>query len=295
MYNSSYYKSEAKKRLHGGYAHAIAGALIYMIPLYLTYLVTFVLTKLAPNATIIGDVLTVIISVFVTNIFLVGFNRFLITFKSEDECGPDEKRCDLNNVLSGYTMNFKNTLKTTLLRDVYLFCWGLLMISPMLVIVGIIAYLAATTDRISEMYSLITQLITSPTPDMAANVTAYIEQYLPYLSIMILAASLLSLVLIIPFIIKTYEYTMIPTILAEYPDMDTKEVFMRTKTIMSGFKWRYFLLQMSFFLWLFLTGMVFSFTLSIPLYYLAQAALMPYMNMTFISFYKERSSAHYDA
>lgn len=61
--------------------------------------------------------------------------------------------------------------------------------------------------------------------------------------------SLWSLLFIIPGIIKAYEYKMIPYILAETPEMETKEVFARSKAMMSGDKWNTFVLELSFIGW----------------------------------------------
>ncbi len=57
------------------------------------------------------------------------------------------------------------------------------------------------------------------------------------------------LLFIIPGIIKTYEYRMIPYILAENPGMATREVFARSKKMMEGEKWNAFILDISFIGW----------------------------------------------
>ena len=54
-------------------------------------------------------------------------------------------------------------------------------------------------------------------------------------------------------IIKTYEYRMIPYILADNPKIKRKEAFKLSKEMMKGNKWRTFILDMSFFLWNFLS------------------------------------------
>lgn len=64
--------------------------------------------------------------------------------------------------------------------------------------------------------------------------------------------TLWSLLFVIPGIIKAYEYKMIPYILAETPEMDTKEVFARSKAMMDGDKWNTFVLELSFIGWQFL-------------------------------------------
>ena len=58
-----------------------------------------------------------------------------------------------------------------------------------------------------------------------------------------------SLLLIIPGIVKAYEYRMIPYILAENPDMNREEVFALSKKMMDGEKWHAFVLDLSFIGW----------------------------------------------
>lgn len=50
-------------------------------------------------------------------------------------------------------------------------------------------------------------------------------------------------------IIKTYEYKMIPYILAENPKIERKKAFQLSKEMMRGNKWRTFILDMSFWGW----------------------------------------------
>ena len=58
-----------------------------------------------------------------------------------------------------------------------------------------------------------------------------------------------SLILIIPGIIKYYEYLMVPYILAENPGMDQKEAFAISKRMMNGQKMEAFFLSLSFLGW----------------------------------------------
>lgn len=53
----------------------------------------------------------------------------------------------------------------------------------------------------------------------------------------------------IPGIVKAYEYKMIPYILKEHPELDHKEVFALSKKMMSGNKWKAFVLDLSFIGW----------------------------------------------
>ena len=58
-----------------------------------------------------------------------------------------------------------------------------------------------------------------------------------------------TLLLVVPGIIKSYEYRMIPYILAENPGMDRKEAFAISKRMMDGKKWETFVLDLSFLGW----------------------------------------------
>ena len=49
--------------------------------------------------------------------------------------------------------------------------------------------------------------------------------------------------------IKSYEYRMIPYILADNPKIDRKEAFKLSKKMMKGNKWKTFVLDLSFILW----------------------------------------------
>ena len=53
---------------------------------------------------------------------------------------------------------------------------------------------------------------------------------------------------IIPGIIKAYEYSMIPYLLAENPNMSKQEAFAISKELMDGNKFNAFVLDLSFIL-----------------------------------------------
>jgi len=63
------------------------------------------------------------------------------------------------------------------------------------------------------------------------------------------------LLFIIPGIVKSYEYRMIPYILSENPDISKERAFALSRSMMSGAKWRVFELDLSFILWDILSGM----------------------------------------
>ena len=63
-----------------------------------------------------------------------------------------------------------------------------------------------------------------------------------------------SLLFVIPGIVKTYEYRMVPYLVAENPEIDYKEALDRSRAMMDGEKWNVFVLDLSFLGWWILTG-----------------------------------------
>ncbi|MCR4691661.1 MAG: DUF975 family protein [Lachnospiraceae bacterium] len=58
-----------------------------------------------------------------------------------------------------------------------------------------------------------------------------------------------TLLFIIPGIVKSYEYMMIPYLLSENPEMSKEEAFAMSKSMMQGQKWKAFVLNLSFLGW----------------------------------------------
>ncbi len=87
-------------------------------------------------------------------------------------------------------------------------------------------------------------------------VYAFNSNYMNVVKIMFLMnlkIFLWTLLFIIPGIIKTYEYLMIPYIVAENPNISSDEAFSRSRELMTGNKWHAFLLGLSFIGWIFLS------------------------------------------
>ncbi len=85
------------------------------------------------------------------------------------------------------------------------------------------------------------------------------------------------LLLIVPGIIKFYEYRMIPYILAEHPEMDSQEVFRLSRDMMNGEKWNTFVLDLSFIGWRILGALTCGILL---VFYVC-----PYQNLTNVELY----------
>lgn len=88
------------------------------------------------------------------------------------------------------------------------------------------------------------------------------------------------LLLIIPGIIKEYEYSMVPYILAEQPEMDYRMALDRSRHLMNGHKWDFFVLQLSFIGWR---------LLGIMMCCIGVVFVVPYENATYAEFYAELS------
>lgn len=69
-----------------------------------------------------------------------------------------------------------------------------------------------------------------------------------------LFTALWSLLLVVPGIVKHYEYLMVPYIIAENPAMDYKEAFQISKQMMDGEKMEAFIMDLSFFGWYLLSA-----------------------------------------
>lgn len=286
MYNLGFWflKQKAKEKLKGIYINAFLGQLICYIPVYLlSMLATLIGMKVGGMVTVLA--LGLISEIFVLDIFTVGYLRSLIDANDRPE--NDEKRYDINLVLSGFSKNYVGTWKTMFLRRLYLFGWGCLMLLPMIVAVGVITFLSDRPE-VSVLINYVMQLIQSPTIDMFTNVNDYIANNCAYVMYMLGGASFVSIILFIPYIRKSYLYEMIPMLIAESPDMPANEAFSKTKQIMHGYRMKFFCLELSFIGILILVSLVSELMGGIAMY-IAMAAVMPYMNMTFIQFYLART------
>jgi len=88
-----------------------------------------------------------------------------------------------------------------------------------------------------------------------------------------------SLLLIVPGIVKAYEYRMIPYLMAEDPTMTKDRAFAESKRMMTGQKWNTFVLDLSFIGWYILS----AFTLGI----LAVFYVAPYHCLTSAALYEK--------
>lgn len=86
-----------------------------------------------------------------------------------------------------------------------------------------------------------------------------------------------SLLLVVPGIIKAISYSQAYYILAEHPEMSSKEALDASIEMMDGHKMDYFVLLLSFFPWMLLCGVTCG---------IASLYVVPYMNATLVNFYE---------
>ena len=67
-----------------------------------------------------------------------------------------------------------------------------------------------------------------------------------------------TLLLVVPGIIKSYEYRMVPYLLGQDPSLDQKEAFAQSRQLMTGNKWKTFVLDLSFIGWDLLSNITFG-------------------------------------
>ncbi len=156
---------------------------------------------------LIAIAIAMLIGAFLGNPLIVGVQKFYNHSVETDG--------DLNQVVSGFTKNYKNTVKVMFFRDLYIILWSLLFV--------------------------------------------------------------------IPGIIKSFEYLMVPYILGDNPDISKEEAFALSKQMMMGHKWDAFVLNLSFLGWILLSVC----TLGI----LHMFYVTPYINYTTAALYRRLSGA----
>ena len=96
-----------------------------------------------------------------------------------------------------------------------------------------------------------------------------------------LFTTLWSLLLVVPGIVKHYEYLMVPYIIAENPAMDYKEAFQISKQMMDGEKMEAFIMDLSFLGWYLLSAVTCGL--------LAIFYVNPYVQASFATFNKQKA------
>ena len=85
-----------------------------------------------------------------------------------------------------------------------------------------------------------------------------------------------SLLFIIPGIVKTFSYALVPYILSENPTISTRKAISISKKTMEGEKWHFFILGLSFILWYLLGSIACG---------IGTIFVLPYVQATYAEFY----------
>lgn len=107
----------------------------------------------------------------------------------------------------------------------------------------------------------------------------FFKKYLRTIWVFILAGFKLllwTLLLIVPGIVKSVEYSMLHFVMADHPEMTSREVFCETRALMKGCKWKLFCLELSFIGWYALCALTLA--LALPFF-------LPYHHATVAEFY----------
>lgn len=99
----------------------------------------------------------------------------------------------------------------------------------------------------------------SSTSELVSGFSVHFVNVVKTLFLRDLYVSLWSLLCVVPGIVKAYSYRMVPYIIAESPDMDQREAFRLSRSMMDGNKWRVFVYDLSFIGWEILNAFTFGF------------------------------------
>lgn len=286
MYGSMFYRHEARGRLRGCYAVAVICALMFMIPQYLMSRIMTMIDITYPGSMLISETGAVVVQLLVVNIFEIGFIRFLLRLHPGENGGI--RSYDYNLILSGYTENFGVSLGATLMAALKRF---LLLLMAFIPTIAAILYMAfcVPTDVLAQLSSEIYETAMSYSPQSVMELAALIDRTFPHLSLFMILYIITTIGAISPYVYKTYEYKMIPFILADKTNVDYKTVKQRTHDLMDGFRMRFFLIQLSFLGYIVLLSAILMITGSIFVYCAASALLLPYQYMTYSVFYRQRA------
>lgn len=284
MINTAVLKIRARELIKGIYPSCVLGAFICMIPYYLISMLNGVFAASDAAMGFTAIILPQILQIVVVDVFTVGYFRSLLNARKSG----DEKRYDVNDVLSGYRMDFKNTIKVLGMRYLYKLGWSLLISLPLAV--GVSLYFVTTpAEAINELYNLLMGLLESFSEQMLMNVYNHIFSSNAYVEYIMIGSCVVSLILFIPYVRKMYEYMMIPMVLAENPSQTVKEAFGSARNVIDGYRMKYFILQLSFIGVALIASIAVGIIPSTIFACVLAATVLPYIFAAFLEFYLVRT------
>jgi uncharacterized membrane protein len=115
-----------------------------------------------------------------------------------------------------------------------------------------------------------------------SEISTYVKILGTYL-VMMVYLILWSLLLLIPGIIKAFSYSQTYFVLKDHPDIGINAAIKKSRKLMDGYKWKFFVLQLSFLGW----GILCVLSLGIGFFWLA-----PYMSASYAAFYNDLVNEH---
>ena len=115
-----------------------------------------------------------------------------------------------------------------------------------------------------------------------SEISTYVKILGAYL-VMMVYLILWSLLLLIPGIIKAFSYSQTYFVLKDHPGNGINAAIKKSRKLMDGYKWKFFVLQLSFLGW----GILCVLSLGIGFFWLA-----PYMSASYAAFYNDLVNKH---
>ena len=207
-----------------------------------------------------------LLTLLVGTIIMVGLNGFFVKVYRGEEIKVD-------NLFSPFS-RYGRVLGGSLWRILWLFLWSLIFIIPLIVVFFIIAAMAIAAIGTSVFTGMIPGMY-SGIPFMNNYWTEYWNGFGQFFN----GWWLLVFLLLIPVIIKSLSYFCTRYILADAPNVGAIEALALSNKMMVGYKWKLFVLGLTFIGWAILTGLTFGI---LGIFFTG-----PYMAATFAGFYEE--------
>jgi uncharacterized membrane protein len=168
---------------------------------------------------------------------------------------------------------YGRVLGGSLWRELWLFLWSLIFIIPYVVLIVAVIAMAAFTAGASALTQMMPGLSNGMFGGMNFfnGMSNFGQFFSPWL--------LLVFLLLIPAIIKSFSYFCTEYILADSPNVGAIEALTLSKKLMVGYKWKLFVLGLTFIGWAILS------VLTAGILYIFFTG--PYMGATFAGFYEE--------
>ena len=246
-------KREAKNTLRGRWGTAIGMLLIYG---FIVGAISFI----GGFVPLVGSIAVVAVSVPLA----FGFTGQMLKYSRKQDVGFfDFFTIGFNNFSKSWSIVGRTLLK--LLPYVIIYAVCLIIFTIVAAVAGVMVVsttfgaIGANTEHLSELSEIFEGTISG------------VAVILPIIFIVFFVVSIL-------LTIQTYFYVLTEYIGNDNPEMSARDVVEKSKELMTGNRWRFFVLNLSFIGWIILAG----FTFGIGYLWLA-----PYMEVTLIKFYED--------